>query len=554
VPEGDFRRPPQLWEQKIANLVAVNAVGSVSGGGTTEVGAELTPGDGGPPPDPDPIAPTPVAFLPPSTPTVAGTVQGIRVTWDGNNNAAEAYPPDAFVEVHVSTTSGFTPSSSTLRGRLLGPGMFSVFGLVAGTTYYARLVGVDAYGNTTSPSTQASSTTGLTTTGDYGTATIDAGAVSFNARTIGGITTTVGGTTPSSPVTGDIWLDSSSGAIIHKRWNGSAWVTQAWGSDSLSANCITAVQVAAGAITAGAIAAGSITTDKLDASAVTADKIAASTITGDKIAANTITANKLSVTYLTATDIGSGGSTTIDGGRITTGTIAAARIDVANLTAEKLTSGPFGSRRVVIGEVGTTDAVQFKGASTSNGWILAHNAIGNNLSLSSTYSGVTFQVLPSLDVSGGLTVTDSAVFMPGVYTNNTTGIDSVGITTGNRLRRISSSQAIKYDIATLTKPLSPSVDTAKVCDVVTVNPTALLDVAVVEFSVIDDGEPTDRRVLGFIAEDVADKLPIAVSRDANGNPAGVLDTSLLAALLAVVQDQQNTITDLTARVTALESA
>jgi len=482
--------------------VAVNAVGSVSGGGTTEVGAELTPGDGGPPPDPDPIAPTPVAFLPPSTPTVAGTVQGIRVTWDGNNNAAEAYPPDAFVEVHVSTTSGFTPSSSTLRGRLLGPGMFSVFGLTAGTTYYARLVGVDAYGNTTSPSTQASSTTGLTTTGDYGTATIDAGAVSFNARTIGGITTTVGGTTPSSPITGDIWLDSSSGAIIHKRWNGSAWVTQAWGSDSLSANCITAVQVAAGAITAGAIAAGSITTAKLDASAVTADKIAASTITGDKIAANTI----------------------------------------------------FGSRRVVIGEVGTTDAVQFKGASTSNGWILAHNAIGNNLSLSSTYSGVTFQVLPSLDVSGGLTVTDSAVFMPGVYTNNTTGIDSVGITTGNRLRRISSSQAIKYDIATLTKPLSPSVDTAKVCDVVTVNPTALLDVAVVEFSVIDDGEPTDRRVLGFIAEDVADKLPIAVSRDANGNPAGVLDTSLLAALLAVVQDQQNTITDLTARVTALESA
>ena len=137
--------------------------------------------------------------------------------------------------------------------------------------------------------------------------------------------------------------------------------------------------------------------------------------------------------------------------------------------------------------------------------------------------------------------------------NNTTGIDSVGITTGNRLRRISSSQAIKYDIATVTKPLSPSVDAAKVCDVVTVNPTALLDVAVAEFSVIDDGEPTDRRVLGFIAEDVADKLPIAVSRDANGNPAGVLDTSLLAALLAVVQDQQHIIDDLTARIEALEA-
>jgi hypothetical protein len=164
----------------------------------------------------------------------------------------------------------------------------------------------------------------------------------------------------------------------------------------------------------------------------------------------------------------------------------------------------------------------------------------------------------SLDVSGALEsatldVSGSGVDMPGVYSNNTTGLDSVGITTAGRLRRLSSSQDIKYDITPLSGALSASVEPDRVSDVATVNPSAILDVAVTEFSIIDNGEPTDRRVLGFIADDVADKLPIAVTRDEDGRPAGVLDTSLLAAVLAVVQDQAATITDLRARIEALEA-
>jgi hypothetical protein len=475
---GEMRRPPQLWEQRLARTTAILGAGiSSSGDATAIVPPSPAPGSGGGT-EPAPVAPPVGSFSTPSTPTLIGAVTGINVVWNGLNSAGDLWPSDtSFVEVHMSTAgTGFTPDSSTLKGRLVRPGGLAVVGLTSGVTYHFRLRGADPAGNFTSSSAAASGSPGL----------------------------------------------------------------------------ITAPDIAAGAITANSITAGTITGWSINAAYLSGGTVSGGLITGGTITGAVITSTSVAG-YLTPTDIGSSGSTTIDGGRITTGTIAAGRIDVANLTAEKLTSGPFGSNRVVIGEVGSTDAVQFKGASTSNGWILAHNAIGNNLSLSSTYSGVTFQVLPSLDVSGGLTVTDSAVFMPGVYTNNTTGIDSVGITTGNRLRRISSSQAIKYDIATVTKPLSASVDAAKVCDVVTVNPTALLDVAVAEFSVIDDGEPTDRRVLGFIAEDVADKLPIAVSRDANGNPAGVLDTSLLAALLAVVQDQQHIIDDLTARIEALEA-
>lgn len=542
MPEGDFRRPPLLWEQKIANLVAVNAVGSVSGGGTTEVGGDLPPGDGGPAPDPEPIAPTPVAFLPPSTPTVAGTVQGIRVTWDGLNNAGEAYPPDAYVEVHVSTTSGFTPSSSTLRGRLLGPGMFTVFGLTSGTTYYARLVGVDAYGNTTNFSTQASSTTGLTTSGDYGTATIDAGAVSFNARQIGGITTTVGATAPTSPVTGDIWLDSSSGAIIHKRWNGSSWVTQAWGSDSLSANCITATQIAAGAITAGAIAANAITADKINASAVTADKIAASAITADKIAANTITGNKIAA-----------------------GTITATNIDVATLTVEKVSSGPFSSRRVVIGAVGATDALQLKGANTSNGWNLSHNSGNNGMSITSDYSGVDLTIVPNVDIQTsfsaatstngrGLRVNSSGqVFSYGVDDNTTTSAANVRVGASAQLLRSTSTVRAKDQLAPVTDDLA-GVEPEKLADFpASVDPYDVLTVTPTEFRSLSPADD-NARMFGFIAEDVAAKLPWAANWDDDGLPSAVEDRPILAALLAVVRDQQATIADLTARVTALESA
>jgi len=478
VPDGQMRRAPQLWEQRLARTTAILGAGiSSSGDATAIVPPSPPPGTGGGT-EPAPVAPAPGLFIAPSAPTLIASVQGINVVWNGLNSAGDLWPSDtSYVEVHMSTAgTGFTPDSSTLKGRLVRPGGLAVTGLTSGVTYHFRLRGADPAGNYTSAGAAASGTTGL----------------------------------------------------------------------------ITAPDIAANAITANSIVAGTITGWNINAAFLSGGTVSGGLVTGGTITGAVITSTSVAG-YLTPGDIGSGGSTTIDGGRITTGTVAAARIDVANLTAEKLTSGPFSSRRVVIGEVGVTDAVQFKGASTSNGWVLAHNAIGNNLSLSSTYSGVTFQILPSVDISGGLTVTDSAVSMPGVYTNNTTGIDSVGITTGNRLRRISSSQEIKYDITPLSGALSASVEPDRVSDVATVDPSAILDVAVTEFSVIDEGEPTERRVLGFIADDVADKLPIAVTRYEDGRPAGVLDTSLLAAVLAVVQDQAATIEDLRARIEALEA-
>jgi hypothetical protein len=532
VPDGDFRRPPLLWEQKLAQLVSMTSVGVVSGGGTDPNTPDLPPGDGGPGVEPEPVLPAPVDFIAPSTPTLTGTVQGLRVSWDGLNSAGNRYPSDVYVEVHFSTSGAtFTPSSSTLAGTLLGSaGFFTIMGLSAGTTYFVRLVGVDAKGNRTSPSTAASGQTGLTTSSDYGTATITSGAVSFNARQIGGITTTVGATAPGSPVTGDIWLDSSGGAIVHKRWNGSSWVTQAWGSDSISAGAVTAVQIAAGAITAGAIAANAITADKINAGAVTADKIGASAVTADKIAANAITANKISA--------GAIDGQTISGASIRTGS-SGARVEIG--------SG-FGVLSAVafFNSAGSCGSI---GSGLGSGELLLAPGSGGTIYL----NGITF-INNNLDVNGlvesdQLKVTGANVDFTGVTTGATTA--DAGFN-GDRLRKKTSNQKYKYDIAAVDGTFE-DVDEARQVDVVTVDPADVLTLAVAEYSWLEDGEPTEWRELGFIAQDVAAKFPIAASINEDGEAIAVRDTPLIAALLAVVKQQQQQITDLTARIEALEA-
>ena len=462
-----MRRPPQLWEQRLARTTAILGAGiSSSGDATAIVPPSPAPGSGGGT-EPAPVAPPVGSFSTPSTPTLIGAVTGINVVWNGLNSAGDLWPSDtSFVEVHMSTAgTGFTPDSSTLKGRLVRPGGLAVVGLTSGVTYHFRLRGADPAGNFTSPSAAASGSPGLITAPD-----IAAGAITANSITAGTIT---------------------------------GW--------DINAAYLSGGTVSGGYITGGTINGATITSTGISGYATTGD--IANFITGGQVNSNV---------------------TSISGGVITSGTIIGRTVQSSS-----------GSARIVLNNADTLD---FFSSNVKRGDIYGVTVSGLD------GLGITGALDVSSTIFGlGLSISSSTVDMAGVYANNTTGIDSVGITTGNRLRRISSSQAIKYDIATLTKPLSASVDAAKICDVVTVNPTALLDVAVAEFSVIDDGEPTDRRVLGFIAEDVADKLPIAVSRDANGNPAGVLDTSLLAALLAVVQDQQHIIDDLTARIEALEA-
>ena len=446
-----MRRAPQLWEQRLARTTSILGAGiSSSGDATAIVPPSPPPGTGGGT-EPAPVAPAPGLFIAPSAPTLIGSVQGINVVWNGLNSAGDLWPSDtSYVEVHMSTAgTGFTPDSSTLKGRLVRPGGLAVTGLTSGVTYHFRLRGADPAGNYTTAGAAASGTPGL----------------------------------------------------------------------------ITAPDIAANAITANSIVAGTITGWSINAAYLSGGTVSGGFITGGTVQGAVITTSSFNPRV--ALNDG--------GGR-------AAYLDIfSSNNAQHSIYGNLGD--LVISpssrlKVGTS--VQIEGdldfVGTGNGDITA-----TSLDVTGLVKGAT------LDISG------ATVDMLGVYNNNTTGLDSVGITNAGRLRRLSSSQEIKYDITPLSGALSASVEPDRVSDVATVNPSAILDVAVTEFSLIHEGEPTERRVLGFIADDVADKLPIAVTRYEDGRPAGVLDTSLLAAVLAVVQDQAATIEDLRARIEALEA-
>ena len=374
---------------------------------------------------------------------------------------------------------------------------------------------------------------------------------------------------------GDLWPSDTSYVEIHMDTSGTATLGTATLKGRLARPGGLAVTGLSAGTTyyfrlRGADPAGNVTAAGTAASGqpglINAPDIAANAITANSIVAGTITGWSINAAYL------SGG--TISGGFITGGTVSGGFISGGTVDGSRFRTAASGSR-VELGTTGRVGSVDIFDAS-GNRADLSYS--GNQLSLAGATNFATNRVDTiagitaggALDVTGAmtgaslaatgnvssatLTVSGANVDMIGVFNNNTTGIDEVGIVSGTgRLRRISSSQAIKYDITPITGALSASVDSDRVSDVVTVDPLDILDVAVTEFSVIDDGEPTDRRVLGFIAEDVADKLPVAVSRDANGNPAGVLNTSLVAALLAVAQQQQATITDLRTRIEALEA-
>jgi hypothetical protein len=167
VPDGQLRRPPQLWEQRLARTTSILGAGISSSGDATAIVPPSPPPGAGGGTEPAPVAPAPGLFIAPSAPTLFKQVQAINVLWDGLNSAGDLWPYDtSWVEIHMSTSNGFTPGTATLKGRLARPGSYTVGGLSSGITYYFKLRGADPSGSYTAASTQVSSTTGSASSGD----------------------------------------------------------------------------------------------------------------------------------------------------------------------------------------------------------------------------------------------------------------------------------------------------------------------------------------------------------------------------------------------------
>jgi len=354
---------------------------------------------------------------------------------------------------------------------------------------------------------------------------------------------------------GDLWPSDTSYVEVHMDTSGTATLGTATLKGRLARPGGLAVTGLSAGTTyyfrlRGADPAGHVTAASTAASGqpglINAPDIAANAITANSIVAGTITGWDINAAFL------SGG--TVSGGFITGGTVSGGFVTGGTVDGSRIQTGSSGSRVVFNDAQGGVASLSFYNSSNlvvSYMQPAASNLLmsGNLVSLSNLRGDSV--TADNLAQSGQLEVTSAAVDMPGAAGNTGATTADAGWN-GNRLRAKSSNQKLKYDIAEVDGTLD-GVDEARRLDVVTVDPSDVLDLGIAEFSWLEEGEPTEWRELGFIAQDVAAQFPIAASINAHGEAIAVRDTPLIAALIAVVRQQRDDIEDLRARIEALEA-
>jgi len=474
-----MRRPPQLWEQRLARKTAILGAGiSSSGDNTAIVNPTPPPGtDSGV--EPAPVLPPPGAFIAPSTPTLISSVQGINVVWNGLNSAGDLWPSDtSYVEVHMSTAgTGFTPDATTLKGRLARPGGLAVTGLAAGGTYHFRLRGADPAGNYTSAGAAATGSPGLITGPD-----IAANAITANSIVAGTIT---------------------------------GW--------SINAAYLSGGTISGGYVTGGTINGAVITSTTVNGYATTAD------IAG----------------FITSSDVNSN-VTSISGGVITSGTIIGRTVMSAS-TGKRIVLDA-GNNEIQFYNSSGTKTSDLNPATIRSVDGLAVNGaldVGDLLDVTTDlYVGDDVFITGDLEIDGALTGTSTSV--PNVRINTTTGV--IKETT-----HANSSQRFKHDIIGLDDTaFGGDIDEQLLGDGAgqVVDPLDVLTLTPIQYR---RNEAPNVVVTGFLAEDVEQKFPTAATYDDAGLLETVDERAILAALLAVVKQQAATITDLRARIEALEA-
>ena len=144
------------------------------------------------------------------------------------------------------------------------------------------------------------------------------------------------------------------------------------------------------------------------------------------------------------------------------------------------------------------------------------------------------------------------VFSYGIDNNTTTSAANVRVGASAQLLKSTSTVRHKDDLAPLDDDLAGVSSDKLSSEPASVDPFDVLSLTPTEFRSLSPADAS-ARYLGFIAEDVALKLPWAANWDDEGLPSAVEDRPILAALLHVVKAQQATITDLSARIEALEA-
>lgn len=479
----------------------------------------------------------------PSTPTATSRLGTITINWNGlSSTGANMGSNFSHVEVHVSTTSNFTPSSGTYQGRLSGSDFFILSNLTYNTTYYTKLVAVSKTGVSSTASNQATATIQPLVNTDIIDASLS--GAKFAGGTINTAQLADGSISASKILTDAVTQDKIAANAI--------------GADEIAANAIVAGKIAANAVTAGTIAALAVSAGNIQANAITADKIEAGAITTVKLAANAITADKIAAGTITTDKLVAGSLT---GYTITNGTTFNVT-STGVVTASSGTIGGFAIGSTIIGD-GSGTYISTSGAAAFNG-LVTLRATGTAISMQNggnitmgggnvsgagtlsgtTISGTTVSASSSISSSGsisastslsGATITISGrsdlngtVFMPGIADTTNAANMRWGTTgAGQIFYSTASSQRFKQDIVDLI-------------DVNELDPKQLLQLPVRAFRYKDDylSQDDDRSgvlVPGFIAEEMDQIYPIATDYDENG-PVSWNERFMVPAMLSLIQD------------------
>lgn len=203
----------------------------------------------------DPIPPQP------SDPIVSTYLGQIAVEWNGKSKTGLNMPYNfARLEIHVSTTSGFTPSASTLNDRLYSKGKILLSNLAFGTTYYIRFVALSTLADTidsptgvSPPSVQASGVSARISGLDIQNGTISTDQINFVDQ-LGGPKAFYQTTAPTTGMkTNDIWYDKDDGYKPYK-YNGTTWVVDP------DIGFVSGTRIVAGTITSDQIGTNKIIT------------------------------------------------------------------------------------------------------------------------------------------------------------------------------------------------------------------------------------------------------------------------------------------------------
>lgn len=232
---------------------------------------------------------------------------------------------------------------------------------------------------------------------------------------------------------------------------------------------------------------------------------------------------------------------------VTTGTLSAVDIDGVNITGSNITGGTVTGATLSNGgtfEVDPDGVVTLTVENITKGLTLRNVPGTTDTRLTASRFVRTENNQTILDMTGGSIIGTGQCSFAMTYSSTLSVAPNVVVVSGGTLyRSTSSSRRYKHDIN---------------ADLGDLDPEPLYDVSVVRFKYNDDylsegDQNYGKDVIGFIAEDVAEKYPVAVNYDDEGKPEMWQSNYLIPAMLKLIQNQKKEIDELRARLDRLEA-